>query len=436
MIVKNIKQKWPTQTITLVSANSYHKRGHMITIGKIPKKLQGFFKPVKKQVSEHVYGYFWSMVLSMCISHGSTIEKLVKLLRNSTHRTNHGEFLWRSIWDESMVMQQIALDMLTSLFNKKDRHLFFIIDDTQTLKRAKKMQAVGKLHHHATGKYGTGHTIVKVCLYYRGITIPWASLLYIKKEHAGELDVPFYKLTELAAQAIIEAALPEKFNVTVLFDAFYLCPNVVNACKERKWHFIGIGKSNRWFTVGSVKRKLAKYGRNVLRNSGVWCNITGLRKTKKYRLAERIGKLNKLGTVKIIFSRRKGQSKHIAIVTDDLRASMRTIVAYYLKRWSIEMLIKDEKQYLGLGDYRVIRYQAVVRHLRLVDCAYACLTHVGIKTYRAQGQNKSKKVLRLESISKLKDRMRRIVWQENVQDVIKHSHEKPVIRRLEKLLAA
>jgi len=32
--------------------------------------------------------------------------------------------------------------------------------------------------------------------------------------------------------------------------------------------------------------------------------------------------------------------------------------------------------------------------------------------------------------------MRRIIWQENVQDVIKHSHEKPVIRRLEKLLAA
>jgi len=32
--------------------------------------------------------------------------------------------------------------------------------------------------------------------------------------------------------------------------------------------------------------------------------------------------------------------------------------------------------------------------------------------------------------------MRRTVWQENVQDVIKYSHEKPVIRRLEKLLAA
>jgi len=197
-----------------------------------------------------------------------------------------------------------------------------------------------------------------------------------------------------------------------------------------------VGKSNRWFTVGSVKRKLAKYGRNVLRNNGIWCNIAGLRKTKKYRLAERIGKLNKLGMVKIVFSRSKGESKHIAIVTNNLRASMRTVVADYLKRWSIEMLIKDEKRHLGLGDYRVKRYRAVVRHLHLVDCAYACLTHVAIKAYSAQGQNKSKKVLRLEMISKLKDRMRRIVWQESVQDVIKYSHEKPVIRRLEKLLAA
>jgi hypothetical protein len=72
----------------------------------------------------------------------------------------------------------------------------------------------------------------------------------------------------------------------------------------------------------------------------------------------------------------------------------------------------------------------------LVDCAYACPAHVGIKAYRAQGQNKSKKVLRLEPISKFKERMRRIVWQENVPDVIKYSHEKPVIRRLEKFLAA
>jgi hypothetical protein len=116
---------------------------------------------------------------------------------------------------------------------------------------------------------------------------------------------------------------------------------------------------------------------------------------------------------------------------------MKAIVADYLKRWSIEMLIKDEKQHLGLGDYRVLRYQAVVRHLCLVDSAYACLTHLGIEARRAQGQTKkNNKVLRLEPISRLKESMHQMVWQETVKDVVKYSHEKSVIRRLEKLLAA
>jgi hypothetical protein len=89
--------------------------------------------------------------------------------------------------------------------------------------------------------------------------------------------------------------------------------------------------------------------------------------------------------------------------------STRTVVAGYLKRWSMEILLKDQKQHLGLGDYRVLRHQAIVGHLHLVDAAYACLTHI---------------------------RMRLIIWQENVQGVIKYSHEKPVISRVEKLLAA
>ena len=408
----------------------------MITIGKIPKRLQSFFKPLKSRFTKRAFEHFWALVLAITISHGSTIERLSKSLRNSTHRTNHGEFLWRSTWDESVVMQNIALDLLHSLFIKKDHRLFFIIDDTQTLKRARKMAAVGKLLHHATGKYGTGHTIVKICLYYRGVIIPWGSWLYVKKEHTANLGMPFNKLTELAADAINSAALPQGLDVTVLFDAFYLCPNVVNACKERNWHYISIGKANRWFTVNSIKHKVGKYGRNVLRKDGRWFELTGLRESRICRLAERIGTLKKLGTVKIIFSRRRGEGKHIAIVTDKLEASMKSIVADYLKRWSIEMLIKDQKQHLGLGDYRVRRYEAVVRHLLLVDAAYACLTHVGIKAHCAQGHNKNDKVLRLESIGSLKQRKRQIVWQDNIKDVIKYSHERPVIRRLEKLLAA
>ena len=432
-----IKQKQPLLPISIVAINAYKQGGYMITIGIMPQKVQRFFKPIKRLVTEHVYGYFWSMILAVCISsHGSTIDPLVKLLRNRTHRTNHGEFLWRSDWNESVITQEIALDMLRSLLRRKHNDLFVIIDDTQTLKRAKKMAAVGKLFHHASGKYGTGHTILKVCLHYRGVTIPWGSWIYIKRDAVKKLEMPFKKLTELAAEAINTAKLPDNLRITVLFDAYYLCPTVANACKERGWHYIGIGKSNRWFTVGGRKHKLSKYGRNVLNNSGRWHSIAGLAKTKSYCLAERVGFMKGLGTVKVVFSRRRGEKNCVALITDDITASMKTVVADYLKRWSIEMLIKDEKQHLGLGDYRVLRYRAVARHLCLVDCAYACLTHLGIEAQRAQGQTKNNRVLRLEPISKLKESMHQIVWQENVKYVVKYSHEKPVIRRLEKLLAA
>ena len=127
----------------------------------------------------------------------------------------------------------------------------------------------------------------------------------------------------------------------------------------------------------------------------------------------------------------------IALVSNDLRLSMKKMVSRYLKRWAIEVMIKEQKQHLGLGDYRVWRYRAIVRHLCLVDSAYACLTHVGLNDQHAPGdKNNAKNMLSVPTISQLKARMNQIIWQQEVQNVIKFSHEKIVIRRLEKLLAA
>lgn len=409
----------------------------MITIGKIPKKVQTFFKPTRNALSAHVYTYYCSLVMAICISHGSTIQRLVNLLRNSTHRTNHGEFLWRGEFDEMAVVAKQAVWLLKKLYKKGCRQCMLIIDDTQTIKRAKKMQAVGKIHHHATGKYRNGHTILKASLFYRGVTIPLGSWLYIKKEHAKELKVNFKKLTELAGQIVRDADIPDRFDVTVLFDAFYLCPAVVNACKERKWTYIGVSKSNRWFTANSIKHKIGKYGKNILNRTGKWYNIKGLVKTSSYKLVQRIGTMNKLGKVKVVFSKRRNDKTIIALVTNNIRLSIKKVVGRYLKRWAIEVMIKEQKQHLGLGDYRVWRYRAIVRHLCLVDSAYACLTHVGIDDQRAQGdKNDTKDMLSLPPISQLKTRMHQIVWRQEVQNVIKVSHDKKVIRRLEKLLAA
>jgi SRSO17 transposase len=410
----------------------------MMTIGTMPRVSSSFFHPQQRFFSKPAWPHFWRLVLALGIGVEYTVERLNGLLRKHTHRTNDGEFLWRSHWDESEVLQAIALQQFSRLYRQGDT-IYFVIDDTQTLKRAKKMEAVGKLYHHAQKRYATGHTILKVCLYYRGVTIPWGSWLYVKKQDAATLGVSFATLTELAAQAIAALPFPPDFPVTVLFDSYYLCSKVTQAVKSRGWHYIGVAKSNRRLKVeGSSQRghKLNSYASNVLRRSGKWMSIAGLQRTHLYRVAERAGTMKKLGDVKVVFSRRRGDDAVIALVTNDLKRSPKKVVGDYLRRWSIEMLIKDEKQNLGLGAYRVLRYRAVVRHLHLVDCAYACLTHVGLSAQRAQGRKDAKKVLRLPPIRQLKQDLRQMVWNEAIKHVAKVSHERAVIRRLEKLLAA
>ena len=150
-----------------------------------------------------------------------------------------------------------------------------------------------------------------------------------------------------------------------------------------------------------------------------------------------VGAMEKVVEVTVVFTSRRRELKPVALVTNDINRTGRGVVADDLCRWSIELLIKDEKQPLGLGAYRVLRYRAVVRHLHLVDAAYACLTHLGLNAQDAQGRTpREKHALRLRPIRQLKSRLRQEVWNDAVQDVVTTSHDKKVIRRLEKLLAA
>jgi hypothetical protein len=128
---------------------------------------------------------------------------------------------------------------------------------------------------------------------------------------------------------------PSADPVTVLFDSFYLCANVVNAVEAKGWHYIGVAKSNRRLMVeGSSNggHRLSSYASNVLRRSGKWVSIAGLKKTHRYRIAERIGTMKKLGEVKVVFSRRRGDGAQIALVTNDRKRSAKRVVGDYLRR--------------------------------------------------------------------------------------------------------
>jgi len=152
---------------------------------------------------------------------------------------------------------------------------------------------------------------------------------------------------------------------------------------------------------------------------------------KKYRVAEPVGTLKKLSEGKILCLRRHGDGKTVPLVTNNLERRGRRVVGADLPRWSIELLIKKEKQHQAPGDCRVLRCPAGSSHLHLVERDYVGLTHRTWTRSVQQGETECRNLLRLPPLQQLKAQLGRAVWNDAVNYVVKVSYERRVIRRRE-----
>jgi SRSO17 transposase len=417
----------------------------MPRIGKFPFFGKRFFRQARKLVGSCHFGHFWRLVVLIASLHGRrSLSRLRDAVQEGDARTRQAisHFLTHAAWDAPEILQQTALDTLRNLGWKPGDTLYVILDDTQKRKRGKRMDAVCKLFLHAEKVYAKGHTIVGCVLVYRGVVIPYAVRLWAnqafcdgpQKLAPGEAPVKFRKLTQLAADMVEQVSPPSPGKVIVLFDSYYLCPAVIRACEARGFRFVGVAKKNRnFYPNGQLrdKRKLSRYGANVLRRDGRFATVGG----KKHRLAERVGQLSKAGRVKLVFSRRPGETSWIAIATNETRWGRKTILSHYLIRWGIEVLFKMSKQYLGLGDYQLLRYRAVERYLHLVFLAHLLLTHLALREPDVQAAAKDHpSPLRLPSVPQLQQRLRAMLLQDVLQRLEKRRDQRGIARKIKEIL--
>jgi SRSO17 transposase len=395
----------------------------------------------RKLIGSCHFQHFWRVVLALAGMQGRrSLNRMQGLFKGRRTRQAIADFLKKAAWDAPEVLRRHALDLLGQLGCRPGDTVYLLLDDTQKRKRGKRMDALKKIFLHAEKVYGIGHTMLAAALVFRGVVIPFRISLWAPKPfcEASQREpnpadrIRFRKLTELAADAIDAVALPEGVHGIVMFDAYYLCPTVTRACQHNGFRYVGVAKKNRkFFPDGRPrdKRRLSPYGANVLRREGRSKKVRG----KKYRLAERVGRLSKLGRVKLAFSRRPYESCWITLVTDETRWSAKTVLSHYLARWGIEVFFKMSKQHLGLGDYQLLRYRGIERYLCLVLIAYLLLTHLALRELDAQAK-RSKAELRLPSIPQLQELLRRKLWDDVIDRLASGKRYKAVARRIKEAL--
>jgi hypothetical protein len=206
----------------------------------------------------------------------------------------------------------------------------------------------------------------------------------------ARLHAAFQTKLDLACKLIDQAVEHElDFDVVldvVLFDGWYLAPQVIECAAKHHKDWVSVLKKNRNLETASFTLKddlgqpIPLTGPEIKVEDLVPlipCNafkpIAIANKTYwTFTLTVRIAGLGKVRLV-ISYANSDLTGTYVVLITNRCDWSAKPIIQTYLRRWPIETFYQDSKQYLGLDEYRMRSAEAFQKHWCLVFVAYSLL---------------------------------------------------------------
>ncbi len=402
-----------------------------MNIDQLPAFLKPFFMPFRVVLTRRQFAHFWALLVALVLNvRTSKLIHLARLLPCSTHRTRHGAFLAVSEFDAPCLLAEAVTRLLGRFDPRPGETIDLILDDHRIAKRGRKMDRLSKIWDHKQQKFVRGHIVLFAAICFRGTVMPIR--LHLQKPK-GQPGPRYRKLTDLAAEMVRQFQAPGGLNVRVLFDAFYLCPQVVKACEARGFTWFSVAAKNRRFRRDGEKgkgRKIADWAPGLIKHHGRFVRMKRSRGSARLKIALVDGHLSRIGRVRMVVSKRPHETwkTTIAIVTNATGTDARAIVALYERRWNIEVLFKDLEQSLGLSDYQMLHERAIVNHLHLVCFAHLLLTHHALDCIGEQAFSSNTEV-RLPSVEQRIANLRQAARDERIRRFFRKGRLHPRYRK-------
>ena len=392
----------------------------MFKLLRIPQQVSVLLCELEVFFTLPQWVHFQTMLVSMLITpFKATVRGRMRVLEFGTHRTKHNEFLQKADTLVQKALGFYAMKLIALLHESasKSEALYIILDDTKTAKRGKHVQAAFLLYDHTTKHFLWGQQFVCVTLQYRGMLIPYAIELYRCKTDCQQRSLPFRKVTQIAQDLL--TALPD-FGVKqayVLADTYYASKDIIRTVRAQSIHFISFLKSNRRITINGRSTIVRRYLKSHFSKERKHSLTVG---SGRYRTLRRLCTVPRIGDVVVVFSQIKGHHMIMPLFSTDTTLTTQEVISMYRKRWSIEVLFKLSKQYLGLTAYHHRDEHAARTHLQLVLLSHALLTHLFVSEQRAQGKTLTNKLLATFSLRDTQQHLRALVATDTLDCVKDH----------------
>jgi hypothetical protein len=352
----------------------------MIRMTRLPEEVTRLLVPLKPYFSyRHYLVFCWLLVAHLVCFGKATVQGLARYTPAHVAAWHLRRLLAAGRWQWEQVLQWLVSEALAAFPPPKDGVLYLVVDSTLKGKRSKQnpLAKKGRLNEYASFTFGL-HVVIVIAQWdvYR---IPVAFRLVKPKANKD-----YQSENALVREMLREVVLPAWCKkVVVVADAAYPSRANLQAIQARGWYFV-IAFPRTW------KLANGQYLRDVVthlpihhsRQVRVPLVVPNTQRRVFWTFAKQ-AQLAHVGDVTVVLSRRRRNEspKHTKLLVTNLpQATAHLTVALYLRRWPVELCIKELKSAVGLGQHQVTKDVArVERSVAVAVMAYLLLLRLRAK---------------------------------------------------------
>ena len=356
----------------------------MIRLTRLPEEVARLLAPLKPYFSYRHYLVFCGLL----VAHLVCFEKAPgQGLARYTPRHVAAWHLCRLLaagrWPWARVLEWLVSQALAAFPPPHDDVLYLVVDSTLKGKRGKKnpLAKKGRLNEYTPFTFGL-HVVLLIAQWdvYR---VPLAFRLVKPKGSAG-----YQAANALFREMLQEVVVPAWCKrVVVVADAAYPSRTNLQAIPARGWFFVMAFPQTWKLTNGQYLRDVVTHlPIHHYRQVRVPLVVPNPRRRVLWTFAKR-AELRQVGDVTVVLSRRRRNDspKHTKLLVTNLpQATAHLTVALYLRRWPVELCIKELKSVVGLGQHQVTKDAArVERSVAVAVMAYLLLLRLRAKQIKS-----------------------------------------------------